>query len=53
MLFVQTTAKDAAKKCVKPVDVIRPDLNNTEKYKKVFLEYKKIHDALAPIYEAR
>ena len=23
------------------------------KYRKVFLEYKKIHDALAPIYDAR
>lgn len=46
-------AKDAARKCVKPVDIIKPDLNNTEKYKKVFAEYKKIHDALAPIYDAR
>ena len=26
---------------------------DTEKYRKVFLEYKKIHDALAPIYDAR
>ena len=50
---VFSDAKDAVRKCVKPVDVIRPDLNNTEKYKKVFLEYKKIHDALAPIYDAR
>ncbi len=46
-------AKDAVKKCVKPIEIIEPDLSNTEKYKKVFAEYKKIHDALAPIYDAR
>ena len=46
-------ADDAVKKCIKPIETITPDLSNTEKYKKVFSEYKKIHDALAPIYNAR
>lgn len=50
---VFSDAKDAAKKCVKPLDTVCPNAENTEKYKKLFLEYKKIHDALAPIYDAR
>lgn len=44
---------DAVKKCVKPKSVTVPNSENTEKYRKVFDEYKKIHDALAPIYSAR
>ena len=44
---------DAAKKCVKSKSLTVPNPENTEKYRKVFLEYKKIHDALAPIYDAR
>lgn len=44
---------DAVAKCVKPKSVTVPNPENTEKYRKVFLEYKKIHDALAPIYDAR
>lgn len=44
---------DAVKKCVKPKSVTVPNPENTEKYRKVFDEYKKIHDALAPIYSAR
>lgn len=44
---------DAVAKCVKPKSVTVPNLENTEKYRKVFIEYKKIHDALAPIYDAR
>ncbi len=44
---------DAAEKCVKQKSVTVPNPENTEKYRKVFLEYKKIHDALAPIYDAR
>ena len=39
---------DAVAKCVKPKSVTVPNPENTEKYRKVFLEYKKIHDALAP-----
>lgn len=44
---------DAAKKCVKPKSITIPNPENTEKYRKVFSEYKRIHDALAPIYDAR
>jgi len=44
---------DAVKRCVKPKSVTVPNPENTEKYRKVFEEYKKIHDALAPIYDAR
>lgn len=46
-------AKDAVAKCVKSLDIIRPVPQNTEAYHKIFGEYKKIHDALAPIYDAR
>ena len=44
---------DAVARCVKPKSVTVPNPENTEKYRKVFLEYKKIHDVLAPIYDAR
>ncbi len=46
-------AKDAVKKCVKEVDITYPNPKNTEKYQNVFKTYKKIHDALAPIYNER
>jgi len=46
-------AKDAVEKCVKEVDVTYPNPENTEKYREVFRTYKKIHDALAPIYNER
>ena len=46
-------ANDAVKKCVKEVDITYPNPENTEKYHKVFETYKKIHDALAPIYNER
>ena len=42
--------KDAVKKCIKPVKTVTPNLENTGKYAKIFEKYKKIHDALAPIY---
>ncbi len=45
--------EDAVEKCVKEVDVTYPNLENTPKYRKAFEDYKKIHDALAPIYQAR
>lgn len=44
---------EAVKKCVIPKTVTVPNFENTEKYRKIFGEYKKIHDALAPIYDAR
>ncbi len=46
-------AEDAVQKCVKEVDITYPNPDNTAKYCKVFGDYKKIHDALAPIYQAR
>ncbi len=46
-------AADAVKRCVKLKTVTEPNHQNTEMYRKVFDEYKKIHDALAPIYNAR
>lgn len=45
--------KQAVEVCVKPDSVTEPNTKNTEKYRKVFEEYKKIHDALAPIYSSR
>ncbi len=46
-------AIEAADKCVKETGFIVPNPENTEKYLKVYREYKKIHDALAPIYRER
>ncbi len=43
-------AKAAAALCVKQKDVISPCAENTEKYRKLFAKYKKIQQALAPIY---
>lgn len=48
---VFTDAGDAVSKCVKDADMVYPNPENTEKYRKVFDRYKKIHDALAPIYQ--
>lgn len=52
-LGVFKDACDAVNKCVKFTSVTKPNYENTEKYRKIFAEYKKIHDALAPIYDAR
>ena len=41
---------DAVKRCIKPVRVVTPNPENTEKYAKIFEKYKRIHDALAPVY---
>ncbi len=46
-------AEDAVKTCVKEKDITYPNPENTVKYRKVFNLYKKIHDALAPIYSER
>ncbi len=46
-------ASAAVTACIKPVRTVKPDLENTAKYEKVFAVYKKIHDALAPIYRER
>lgn len=45
--------EDAVLKCVKEVDITYPNPENTKEYAKVFETYKKIHDALAPIYNER
>lgn len=50
---VFTSPKDAAEKCVKAKDIVTPNPENTAKYLDIFKEYKKIHDALAPIYQGR
>lgn len=41
---------DAVAKCVKEAELVYPNPENTEKYRKVYETYKKLHDALAPIY---
>ena len=46
-------AADAVEKCVKQSEITYPNNENTPKYRKVFETYKKIHDALAPIYNER
>lgn len=45
--------EDAVEKCVKEKDTVIPNPENTEKYEKLFEEYKAIHDALAPIYNKK
>lgn len=45
--------KDAVQKCVKFTSETKPNPENHKKYQKIFEEYKKIHDAMAPIYSAR
>ena len=43
----------AVKACIKVESVTKPIKENTEKYAKLFEEYVTVHDALAPIYQAR
>ena len=45
--------KAAVKLCIKEQDIVHPDPAHTERYARVFADYKKIHDALAPIYGDR
>lgn len=46
-------AAEAVKRCVKETDITYPNSENTVKYRAAFDEYKKIHDALAPVYGGR
>ncbi len=46
-------ASDAAEKCVKATAVTHPIPENTARYREIFNEYKRIHDALAPVYNDR
>ena len=43
-------AEVAVAKCVKKTDTVYPNLENTARYRALFDTYKRIHDALAPIY---
>lgn len=45
--------EDAVSKCIKIKDTTHPVAENTAKYRELFEDYKKIHDALAPIYNGR
>ena len=45
--------EDAVLKCIKKKDTTIPCEENTKKYLEIFETYKKIHDALAPIYSGR
>ncbi len=45
--------KRAIELCVKQKDITYPNAENTEKYRKVFEVYKRIHDVLAPVYRER
>ncbi len=50
---VFSDANDAVNKCIKIKTTVYPQKENSEKYKKVFEEYVRVHDALAPIYKER
>lgn len=50
---VFASCEDAVKACIKVESVTMPVQENTEKYSRLFEEYKAVHDALAPIYQAR
>ena len=45
--------EDAVKKCVQIADKTVPIKENTEKYAELFKDYKRIADALLPIYRER
>lgn len=47
---VFSSPEEAVAKCIKPIKTVTPNPENTEKYREIFTIYKKIHDALAPIY---
>ncbi len=48
---VFTSFEDSVEKCIKVETFIEPDETNHRKYKEGFKIYKKIHDALAPVYK--
>lgn len=49
-LGVFKDAKEAVALCIKEKSVTKPILENTEKYRKIYEKYKKIAEALTPIY---
>lgn len=42
--------RDAAEQCVKVAKVTEPNPENTAVYRQLYKKYKRVHDALAPIY---
>lgn len=46
-------AKEAVKTCIKPIQTIEPNPEKTLAYERIFKDYVRIHDALAPIYDDR
>ncbi len=47
------SAEAAAEKCIHVNKIVKPNKENHEKYLKIFDEYVRVHDALAPIYRDR
>lgn len=47
------TPREAVNTCIRVIGTTVPNEENTRKYRAVFEEYDRIHDALAPIYDAR
>ncbi len=45
-----SSLEEAVSVCSKVVSVTEPKIDNTQKFREIFLTYKKIHDALAPVY---
>ena len=43
---------EAAEKCVQIDSVSKPNPENQAIYEKLFVRYKAVHDALAPIYRS-
>ena len=50
---VFASPQEAVKACIKAESITVPIAENTVKYEQIFEEYVAVHDALAPIYEAR
>lgn len=49
-LGVFKDAKDAVTTCIKEKSVTKPNPENTEKYRKIYEKYKRIAEALSPVY---
>lgn len=47
---VFSSLEEAVSTCNRQISVTEPNPENTAIYEKIFVRYKKIHDALAPIY---
>ena len=46
-------AKEAVAKCLRLGRTIEPDPKNAGEYDRLYKQYKKIHDALAPVYGSK